>query len=180
MENQRIRVSKAMLKEALLKLLQKEDLGRITVAQLCDTAQINRTTFYKYYVSTYDLLAEIENDLFEELEETLNNSSLSEKDMLSYNITFLDKNRDKMKVLFNALSNDSFFDHLMRQSFISTFFDREILQNFPPSESKYMRLFISHGIYAIIRDWISSDNPASREELIALILSIRKRFELNN
>ena len=102
MENQRIRVSKAMLKEALLKLLQKEDLGRITVAQLCDTAQINRTTFYKYYGSTYDLLAEIENDLFEELKETLNNSSLSEKDMLTYNITFLDKNRDKMKVLFNA------------------------------------------------------------------------------
>jgi len=176
MENQRIRLSKSMLKEALLKLLQKEDIGRITVAQLCETAQINRTTFYKYYGNTYDLLAEIENDFFEELRDTFDNSRLSEKDMLTYTVSYLDKNRDKMKVLLNALSNDSFYDLLMQQTFISTYLDQEILQNSSPSESKYLRLFFSHGIYAILRDWISSEDPESQEELIALILSIRKKF----
>lgn len=35
MENQRIQLSKTMLKNALLDLLQKEDIGRITVAKLC-------------------------------------------------------------------------------------------------------------------------------------------------
>jgi len=41
-------------------LMETEDISRITISQLCGTAQINRTTFYKYYGSIYDLLAEFE------------------------------------------------------------------------------------------------------------------------
>lgn len=177
MENQRIRISKTMLKEALLKLLQKKDLSRITVAQLCETAQINRTTFYKYYSTTYDLLAEIEGDFFEELGQQFAKRDLSERDMLSETVTYLDKDRDKMKILLNALSCDSFYDHLMQQAFIHAFLDQIIPQADSPSETNYIKLFFSRGIYAILRDWLFNEKPESPEELVELILSIRKRFE---
>lgn len=166
-----------MLKEALLKLMQKEDIRRITVAELCETAQINRTTFYKYYENTYDLLEETEKDFFDELKKSFDEGNLSEKDMLTGTIAYIDRNRDKMKILLNALSYDSFYDHLMHQSFINTFLDQKILQNYPASETKYIRLFFSRGIYAMLREWISSRNPESQSEFVALILSIRKRFE---
>lgn len=157
--------------------MQKEDIRRITVAELCQTAQINRTTFYKYYENTFDLLAEIEKDFFDELKKSFDKNKLPEKDILNGTVAYIDQNRDKMRILFNALSNDSFYDHLMRQPFVNAFLDNKILQNFSASEIKYVRLFYSRGIYAILREWICSEKPEPREELIALIFSIRKRFE---
>ena len=64
MENQRIRLSKTMLKNALIELLKTKNIEKISIYELCGQAQINRTTFYKYYGSQYDLLADIENDVF--------------------------------------------------------------------------------------------------------------------
>ena len=58
MENQRIRLSKAMLKAGLLTLLKEKPLNQISIYELCAASQINRTTFYKYYGSQTDLLKE--------------------------------------------------------------------------------------------------------------------------
>ena len=60
MENQRIRLSKAMLKNALMRLLKEKPIEKISIYELCAAAQINRTTFYKYYGSQYELLADTE------------------------------------------------------------------------------------------------------------------------
>ena len=62
MENQRVRLSKMLLKNALIKLLKEKPLEKITIYELCAEAQLNRVTFYKYYGSQYDLLTDIEND----------------------------------------------------------------------------------------------------------------------
>ncbi|MCD8316718.1 MAG: TetR/AcrR family transcriptional regulator, partial [Eggerthellaceae bacterium] len=71
MENQRIRLSKAMLKQSLLELLKEKPLSRISVLEICENAQINRTTFYKYYGSQSDLLKDIENDFLDQTNEHL-------------------------------------------------------------------------------------------------------------
>ena len=44
-----------------------KSIQKIYVRELCVKADINRSTFYKYYESQYDLLAEIENDFLQEL-----------------------------------------------------------------------------------------------------------------
>ena len=59
MENQRVRLSKMLLKNALIKLLKEKPLEKITIYGLCAEAQLNRVTFYKYYGSQYDLLTDI-------------------------------------------------------------------------------------------------------------------------
>ena len=46
MENQRIRLTKTLLKNALLVLLGKKPIERIAVSEICAKAQVNRTTFY--------------------------------------------------------------------------------------------------------------------------------------
>ena len=74
MENQRVRLSKMLLKNALIKLLKEKPLEKITIYELCAEAQLNRVTFYKYYGSQYDLLTDIENDCFRKLEEILSDN----------------------------------------------------------------------------------------------------------
>ena len=65
--DRRILNSKRKLKETLLLLLKKTKLKEITVLELCEKANINRTTFYKYYTDIDDLVYKIEEDLIENL-----------------------------------------------------------------------------------------------------------------
>ena len=67
-ENQRVRLTKLMLKDALVDLLEKTPLQQITITEICERAEINRTTFYKYYSSECDLYDDIENDFITILE----------------------------------------------------------------------------------------------------------------
>ena len=80
MENQRVRLSKAMLKSGLLTLLREKTLNHISVYELCAASQINRTTFYKYYGSPSDLLNEIERDFLAQLDEDIKSIAAQSKD----------------------------------------------------------------------------------------------------
>lgn len=44
--------------DALLTLLEQKDFDYITVREICQTAQVNRSTFYLHYETMTDLLEE--------------------------------------------------------------------------------------------------------------------------
>ena len=99
MENQRIRLSKKLLKNALLELLREKRIDKISISELCSAAQINRTTFYKYYGNQYDLLAEMEQDFFRQLQENFLDKDPDDVENLTELIRFLDADQDRWKVL---------------------------------------------------------------------------------
>ena len=45
----RVRITKMMIRNALLQLLKEKTLQTITVRELCQVADINRGTFYTHY-----------------------------------------------------------------------------------------------------------------------------------
>ena len=61
-EDQRTRITKKLVRESFLALLSKKDIRHITVKEICEMAQVNRGTFYKYYLDVYDLKEQIENE----------------------------------------------------------------------------------------------------------------------
>ena len=44
--------------KALLSLLEKKPFEYITIREICETAEVNRSTFYLHYENTSDLLKE--------------------------------------------------------------------------------------------------------------------------
>ena len=68
-ENQRIALTKRLLKESLMQLMSEKNLSKITVSELCETAGINRSTFYNHYGCPADVLIEIENGVIADLEQ---------------------------------------------------------------------------------------------------------------
>ena len=44
--DRRVKYTKMVLRESLIKLLQKKSISRITVKELCEMADINRATFF--------------------------------------------------------------------------------------------------------------------------------------
>ena len=68
-EDRRVRKTKKQLRSALTTLLLEKDIGRITVRDVADLADVNRGTFYAHYNDVYDLLHQLEDDLLARLDE---------------------------------------------------------------------------------------------------------------
>ena len=65
-ENRRVRMTRALLHDSLVELMQTQDIHQITIKSICEHADVNRSTFYHYYGSQYDLLKDIEQKILEE------------------------------------------------------------------------------------------------------------------
>ena len=55
----RTRVTKAMIRKAFTTILRNKPIQSISIKELCELAQINRSTFYLHYTDIYDLLNQI-------------------------------------------------------------------------------------------------------------------------
>ena len=69
--DRRIRRTKALLSRGLIQLMEKKDIRDISVKELAELADINRGTFYLHYNDIYDLLAQVEDEMFVEFNEIL-------------------------------------------------------------------------------------------------------------
>ena len=59
-ESRRVTMTKLLLKTALIELMQEKPFPQITIKELCERADLNRTTFYLHYADQTAVLREIE------------------------------------------------------------------------------------------------------------------------
>ena len=57
-----------LLQQAFFKLLTEKPFEKITLKELCDTAMIPRSTFYRYFEDKYDLLGYCLQNFFENMD----------------------------------------------------------------------------------------------------------------
>ena len=67
----RTRFTKKVIVEAFLSLLREKPLSKITVKEVCEIADINRSTFYKYYLDCFDLVEQLEQEALRETGEMI-------------------------------------------------------------------------------------------------------------
>lgn len=170
MENQRIRVTKRMLKEALVRLLETKPIEKVTVYEICQSAEINRTTFYKYYGSPFDLVKDIQADFIRELEKNLQ----EKEDLFSLQniLTYIDTHRDALRVLLVSSSFNDFLEEVFSMTLITQQIEERIQPEKPESVRKYVKEFVIYGSYSIIRKWLLSEQPESPEEIARIIYDL--------
>jgi len=158
-----------MLKDALIDLLQDHLIEKLTIYEICERAQINRTTFYKYYGSQYDLLDDIEADIFKELELLLGSDDSENEDGLARTLVYLEQERKKCKLLINSTTDQKFAEKLFNLPVVHQLVEKHSLREYTELETKYIHTFIFLGGYAIIQKWINSEERESPEEIAQLI-----------
>ena len=65
--DRRIKYTKKVIKESFFQLLEEKDITKVTVSELCEKADINRATFYRYYIDIFDLLEKIKEEFVKEI-----------------------------------------------------------------------------------------------------------------
>lgn len=136
------------------------------------TEKINRTTFYKYYGSQYELLDEIEENYFEKLENFLTEDNSEAFDGLTDALCFLEGEKERWRILINTVSDEEFANRLFNLPIIRRLLDENIGTEIDENKRSYIRLFICHGSYAIIRQWVNQENGEAPEEIAKMIYSL--------
>lgn len=68
-ESKRVRETKQRIKDAFLELYRQKRIERISIKEITEKANINRGTFYVYYIDIYDLQEKVEDDAIEQIKE---------------------------------------------------------------------------------------------------------------
>ncbi|MCD7729690.1 MAG: TetR/AcrR family transcriptional regulator [Clostridia bacterium] len=172
-ENQRVTITKRMLKESLLALLKEKDLDSITVSELCSRAQINRTTFYRYYKLPADVFSEIEKGLVEDMQAAIDGIK-TEADAKNYLLKLCRDCQDKSGIVGYFLRYDfgnnhaSVLGNLYKNS-ERNFFDRT------DSEDEYSKIvgtYFAGGSYFILRMWAEGEIERTPEEMASLLFKL--------
>ncbi len=117
--DRRIRKTRAALKHSLTVLMKEKSVKDISVKELTGLADVNRGTFYLHYKDVFDLLEQSEDDLLQELHETVNAFSptlLNEKpDRLFKEIYELClENADLVRILIGENGDIKFLNKLKK------------------------------------------------------------------
>ena len=68
MYEKKIRKTEKKIETSLLQLMKEQTFEAISIRQLIDLAEVNRSTFYRHYLDKYDLLEKIEDRLLGDLQ----------------------------------------------------------------------------------------------------------------
>lgn len=131
-EDRRIAMTKRMLKEALIEMLKEKDIYHISIRELCENADINRTTFYKYYGSQFDLLADMEKDILEFVAKAVQCNEAEPEKIISSICNYFEKNLEFIRLIVNNNVDPAFAKNLLAMDSI-----REMAQkSFDASKSE--------------------------------------------
>ena len=164
--DKRILKTKNNLTNTLLILIKEKNIYDITVLELCNKANINRTTFYKYYKDIPDLLKNIENTLVEELKENINDIKRN------YLITFANKTIEtiaKHKDIYSVILGPN-GDHTFLRQILNLVYEESIaewqklLRKASIEDLEKIYNFIVNGTIGIITSWLNNncnENPSN-------------------
>ena len=161
-KDRRVKYTKMVLKQSLLQLMQEQSIQKITVTDICKSADINRNTFYSHYSSPEDLLNTIENELFKEIIVSLDASNEARTVTLKICQSILD-NQELCKIIFSENGDRKF---ITQWKAMAKHHSTDLL------EKTY--IFTENGTTALIQNWIRNGFVESPEKIASFIDEINK------
>ena len=165
-------VTATKMDEAFLRLLEKKDISYITVKEICETAGVNRSTFYLHYETISDLLSESVNylnDQFlaymkkdkEAVVSRLQKCSLNELFLVTqeYLTPYLCYIKEFKKIFRTAIENAAVLELEKSYDKMFCYVFTPILERYevPEKDRTYIMAFYIRGLMAIITEWLKTD-----------------------
>lgn len=173
--DRRVRKTKAALRAGLMELMQKKSIREITVSELVEKVDINRSTFYLHYNDIYDMLAKIEEELINELMTVTikhKNEYYDEKIQiyLTEIFTILLDNMDICNLLMSPHGDIKFINnvkYLIKEKITQTTI--EVLDGIQTvNEIEYACSFYIGGCLGIVEKWLTEGTKETPGQLATL------------
>ena len=176
MENRKTKITKKLIQESFLELLDAMPLSKIKIKDVCLNADVNRSTFYDYYHGVEELLEDIENTVLQSLPafETPpeNYDSRIFLSMLEKYFIFVKNNERLFRLLVLRSERDNFLKKLVDT----------VVKKYPSENSansvknpvplRYAYVYCINGVTGIVREWIETNFTLSPLTVAQLCLKM--------
>lgn len=171
--DRRVKYTKKTIKDTFLKLLSEKDINKITVSEICKIADINRATFYRYYLDVSDLLNSIKKEFELELKNAYKPKDETENTILNFSkamLTVFLENKELVKVLFNTDNGIYFLSNILEMAYskCQEKWEKE-LPNLPVQEIEYASIFIFNGALGVVNFWVKNNFDKDINEISEII-----------
>ena len=171
--DRRTKYTQKVIKDTFLNLLEKKDISNITVTEICEISDVNRGTFYRYYLDVYDLLKNIEQEFMEEIKNSPSIERMQEHSIYSFTkeiLNIFENNKKLVRILFNTDRNIYFLNEVVEVAYDKCIGSWESKN--PERKGEELEnavVFIFNGALGVINYWIKNDFSPSSEELAKYI-----------
>jgi AcrR family transcriptional regulator len=118
-------------------------------------AQINRATFYTHYRDAFDLLEQIENELFAEVSATIITGDNDPDRLTEEILRVIGRNIELCRVLFSENGDKMFLRRIIDSAREKTIADwRKDYPHASPQQLDLLYTFITSGSVAMIEQWV--------------------------
>ena len=174
-DNQRTRLSKKMFQDAVLALLEeKGGIEKISVRELCDRAELNRSTFYAHYTEPREVLIEAEEEILSETAAHIQKIGAQMtgggKEFLFSFLRYIRDNDKTFRVLLVTAADTTFKRRFVQLSFLQLFEHLQV--NMEAEKQQYVLSYLLYGSLGVITQWIRSDYAVPVSGIVDLLFTM--------
>jgi AcrR family transcriptional regulator len=176
-EDQRVKITKLLLKNSLIDLLFEKDMSQITVKEICLQAEINRSTFYSHYSDAYDLLESIQEEYLNNIlkEVPINNLKLKDTTRAIINVlNYILKNKKLSQLLIGEKGDVNFQKSIMGVIFDDLQLMLIDLTGISESKAKFISSYVITGSIGVLQNWINNGFDQSVDSVAEVISDLSK------
>jgi AcrR family transcriptional regulator len=175
-ENRKSRYTRMVIRESLTELMKEKSILSVSVKDICDLADISRSTFYDHYKDQYDLLKQIEDETLAYFEDMLikykdKQTKKETTQMVEEMLTYIANNGNTIHVLLSENGDIGFqkklLYHFIMHSQITKYFS-EKQQN--DETMPYYSVFLVHGAIGLIQHWLKDNMTMPVPQLAKMLM----------
>lgn len=154
-------------------LYKQKPIEKITVKEITEIANYNRSTFYQYFKDVYEVQTHIEDELLDFVSKSIAESAPNHADIEWFIVHFIHMLSQKQPLAELLLGNphNHHFQTRLKHEMLPLF-----LQIFHISSentrTQYVFEFYIPGIVSVLSKWLQNPTELSKEELAGLIYGI--------
>ncbi len=183
-KNLKVRRTRTKIRDALLLLLEKKELRQISIKEICNTAGINRATFYNHYGSQYDVLDDIKARYLTDIEKLVGErdaqasgkpDAAEKADMQMRSVKVLQYMEDNLflsRMLLENITDDLLIERIFNLPRIENLVHEGTAEIEDDAAKNAITEFSMYGAFGMLRGWLNKDTRISAERETELILKL--------
>ena len=165
MSSRRVKMTQTLLKQSLIELMEQKNIRQISIKEICEQADVSRSTFYSYYGSQYELLDAIRKEIIEANQQMAAKEEIHDelhtKLLLEQHFQYI-LDHIRMFMAFSMGSSEDYeIPRRTMQIILLPYIDNCLMQREAPvsgDEYEHICLFCIFGCISVVKNWMR--NPA--------------------
>jgi AcrR family transcriptional regulator len=168
--NRSVRNTKRKLRASLMKMVLRKPLRSITVKELTNDADVNRSTFYFHYQDVKAMVKEMEGEFFNDFAAALEAIDQKSHESLLILVRCLENHMDLCKIVLGSNGDMEFLEEMKNiiEEKISRIW-KSAVPEMSDEDLQILDAFLIGGVVSTLQRWVREEPRASAEALAAVL-----------